>query len=355
MALKDIIGQDKAVGMLSRIATGGRVASSYLFTGDAGIGKKTAAISFAKALNCLAPVIDASADSPAETVDASRPTSSDACERCASCMKINANIHPDFLLIEPESGQIRIEEVRKLDEILSLKAFEGRYKVIIIDEADALNQYAANALLKTLEEPPQDSLLILVSSRPERLPDTIRSRCAAIRFSPVSQKDCERIIEGIEETGKKTKGRSSGSGTEKSEERNVAVLARLSMGRPGNAAAVNLIEEREWFRTLLKSMLSGEKDGWGSREEMERWFDLVLIMLRDLAVMKVMKDGSHLINEDISGYLESLSGRTSLHAIITGYKELSVLRSYFRFNLNKSLTWNYTGCLLRKGLDVTYA
>ena len=127
------------------------------------------------------------------------------------------------------------------------------------------------------------------------------------------------------------------------------------MGRPGNAISGDLIEEREWFLNLLKGMLNTEKDGWASKEEMERWFAHVLILLRDMAVLKITHDETTLNNIDLKEYVEKLSSSMDLQGIIESYQKLNTLKGYFTINLNKSLTWNYTGSLLRKAMDVIYA
>jgi DNA polymerase III subunit delta' len=344
MAFRDIIGQKRPVDILVRTLQRMKIPSSYLFAGHSGIGKKLTALTLAKAINCLT-------------------AQADACDECASCKKINAGIHPDFLLISPESGQIRIEEIRAVDEMLSLKAFEGRYKVVIVDDADALNQYAANAFLKTLEEPPEDSLIILVSSNPDRLPDTIRSRCSRINFTPLSARACEKVIEKVLRQDPITSGESPKRDVKNRKSKQdsrlamldsqLPVLVRLSMGSPGNAVA-DLIEEREWSLQLLKGMLNAEKDGWASREEMERWFDLILILLRDMAVFKITGDESHLVNIDLREYIENISSSTDIKVIIENYLKMNTLKGYFGVNLNKSLTWNYTGSLLRTIMDVSH-
>ena len=198
MSFKDIIGQDKAVSILLRTIQRGRVPSSYIFAGESGIGKKLTAMNLAKALNCLgggqAEESRGLLDNP-EALSGSSHSEIDACDKCPSCRKIDKGIHPDFLLISPDSGQIRIEEIRAIDDALSLKAFEGRYKIVIVDDADTMNQYAANAFLKTLEEPPEDSLLVLISSNPDHLPDTIKSRCSRLNFTPLSDEACAKVIE----------------------------------------------------------------------------------------------------------------------------------------------------------------
>ena len=210
-----------------------------------------------------------------------------------------AGTHPDFLLISPESDQIRIEEIRAIDDVLSLKAFEGKYKIVIVDDADTMNQYAANAFLKTLEEPPGNSLIILISSNPDRLPDTIRSRCSRINFAPLSLEACEEVIKKVigepsAVSGSERRGKSANMKGQANQRRhcqrmtlNFRLLIRLSMGRPGDAISGDLIEERAWFIKLLKAMLNAEKDGWASKEDMKKWFDLLLILLRDMAVLKI--------------------------------------------------------------------
>jgi DNA polymerase-3 subunit delta' len=352
MAFRDIIGQDKAINILVKTMQRGRIASSYLFAGEPGIGKKCTALTLAKALNCLTSPVD-------------------ACDECSSCKKIHSGIHPDFLLISPESGQIRVEEIRAIDEMLSLKAFEGRYKVVIVDDADTMNQYAANAFLKTLEEPPEESLIILVSSNPGRLPDTIRSRCSRINFTPLSSAACEKVILNVLQKpdasgdssahsrgGKsplKKKKEEYAKTTSVPDSLTLSLLIRLSMGSPGNVITQDLIADRTWSLQLLKGMLNTEKDGWTSKEDMERWFDLILILLRDMAVFRITGNESRLINVDLKEYIGGMSSATDIKVIIESYQRMNALKGYFGVHLNKSLTWNYTGSLLRKIMDVTNA
>lgn len=364
MSFKDIIGQDKAVSILLRTIQRGRVPSSYIFAGESGIGKKLAAMNLAKALNCLgggqAEESRGLLDNP-EALSGGPHSEIDACDKCPSCRKIDKGIHPDFLLISPDSGQIRIEEIRAIDDALSLKAFEGRYKIVIVDDADTMNQYAANAFLKTLEEPPEDTLLVLISSNPDHLPDTIKSRCSRLNFTPLSDEACAKVIEkvvrqqaSVNAQGKKKKDDPSiTSGPP--DPQTVSLLVRLSMGRPGYAVSGGLLEEREWFFGLLKGMLNAEKDGWSSREEMERWFDFILLLLRDMTIFKITRNESGLINRDLKDYINKLSSSMDLKVIIECYIKLNALKGCCNFNLNKSLTWNYTGSLLRARMDITNA
>ncbi|HEV7136850.1 MAG TPA: DNA polymerase III subunit delta' [Steroidobacteraceae bacterium] len=119
----------------------------------------------------------------ARLVLCSAPRDTAPCERCAACHRAAQRQHPDLALVGPLEGssQIRIEQVRELAAELTLTAHQGGYKVGIVSPADSMNRFAANALLKTLEEPPQGSLLILVATQPSRLPATILSRCQRVR------------------------------------------------------------------------------------------------------------------------------------------------------------------------------
>jgi len=313
MSLRDVIGQDRALRMIRGAMKSGRLAASYLFAGEDGIGKKFAALNLARALNCLDPVDAGGAR--------------DACGRCASCRKIDSGSHPDFVLLAPENSLIKVEQVRRLEEALSYKSFEGGLKVAVVDEAETMNASAANAFLKTLEEPPPGSLIILVSSRPDKLPATIRSRCSRINFRPLSPADCGKVL------GKA--GRES------------EALHRLSMGRPGLAAREDLLAERESFLDVLRRMLSGEgKPVWAERRDMERWIDMALIFLRDMAAAKVAGTSAALINGDMAERLRAMGARASLEGIIECNEKLGRLRDALLFNLNKGITWNYASSLM---------
>jgi DNA polymerase-3 subunit delta' len=360
MALKDVTGQDKAIGILVRTIRRGRAPSSYLFAGESGIGKKFTAVNLAKALNCPKAAEGESHSPPGKSPGPSEGF--DACDACSSCRRIDAGIHPDVLLISPESGLIKIDAIRTADSFLSLKSFEGMKKVIIIDDADLMNQFSANAFLKTLEEPPGDSLIILVSSQPERLPDTIRSRCSRLHFTPLSQEDCEHVIRSMlspasdtgndTPSGKKKKPSSGKSRKPDIPAEHISTLVRLCMGRPGAASTGDLIEERNRCLRHLEDMIHAEKDGWASREEMEQWIDHFMILLRDMAVMKTDHAEQQIIHIDIKDYISSFSRTIDMERIIETYLQLHVLKRYLPFHLNKSLTWNYTGSLLRSTLGV---
>lgn len=294
----------------------GRVATSYLFAGEQGVGKRLTAVNFVKALNCASPVMV--------------PGRRDSCEECPSCMKINSLSHPDFMIVEPEGGIIKVEKVRDVAEALSWRSHEGGLKAVIVDDAECMNISASNAFLKTLEEPSPDSVIILVSSGPGLLPETIRSRCSRVNFRPLSTSGCMEVLK------RRLKGRKAeGAG----------LLARLSMGRPGLAVREDLVKARGRFLDSLGGLLSGgEKPVWRDREDILRWFDIALLVLRDMAVLKI-RGGDGLVNSDIEAELSAMASASSPERIMECYEGFLRVRGTLRFNLNKGITWNHAAGL----------
>jgi DNA polymerase-3 subunit delta' len=183
MPFSDVIGHERTIAQLRAAVRHDRLAHAYLFYGEEAIGKRLVAIRLAQALNCEQP--------PAGD-------ELDACGRCQACRHIEAHTHPDVYLIEPDqelaNPQIKIEQIRALEEHTIYRPLMGLYKVWIIDDAHRMTLGAANALLKTLEEPPGQGLFILVTSRPSALPPTIRSRCQTVRFTPPARTQVEAAL-----------------------------------------------------------------------------------------------------------------------------------------------------------------
>ncbi len=151
---------------------------SLLFYGEEGIGKKTVALSFAQALLCE-----------------QFPSQWGGCGKCDNCLRFAKGLQPDFLFLEPQEGKIAIENIRQALEFLSYEPQFSKFKILIIDQADTLREEAQNALLKTLEEPPARTLIILISSFPQRLLSTILSRVLLVRFPRLpSEKITEFLV-----------------------------------------------------------------------------------------------------------------------------------------------------------------
>ena len=171
MSFKQFSGK-QGVQLLQRSLARGRLGHAYLFSGDQIEELESLARTLAKTLNCQNPV-----KQNGEAVD--------CCDACASCVKINNDVHADIHWARPESKSrvVTIDQVRELMREIHLKPTEARFKVAVLAGADRLNVQAANAFLKTLEEPPAKSVLILLSTEPSRLLETILSRCLRVNFS----------------------------------------------------------------------------------------------------------------------------------------------------------------------------
>jgi DNA polymerase-3 subunit delta' len=277
----DIAGHEFQKNILIRAARENIVSHSYLFVGPDGVGKKLVALEFAKILNCND---DAAANG-------------EACE-CGSCKKIEKGIHPDVVLVEFTGVKnIKVDQVREeVEDKLFLKPFEGRFKVVIVDESERMNNSAQNAFLKTLEEPPKDSVIILVTSSPTSLLPTIRSRCQMLWFNPLGE---TVIAEMLESRGDYS--------------REEAVLAsRLSGGSPGKALKLDR-ELMVWRKELLSALgessrysasdITGLADSvsQGSSsddtERLELAFRFIYLWLRDLILIKIGSD--EVINTDL--------------------------------------------------------
>src|SRR5271170_5620516 len=174
MALADFREPKAAVELLQRSLERGRLGHAYLFAGHQQALLESLALALAKTLNCLQPV-RRTPGGPAI----------DCCDRCEVCRRIDQLQHPDIHWARPESKLrvITVDQMRELMREVQLKPFEAEYKVAIIAGADRLNTQAANAFLKTLEEPPPKSVLLLLATEPQRLLETIVSRCLRLNFS----------------------------------------------------------------------------------------------------------------------------------------------------------------------------
>ena len=183
MPFSDIIGQEGPKKKIRTAVAHETIGHACLFSGDDGIGKHLMALRFAQALSCETPPSSAQPDS---------------CGHCRACQDIEAATHPDLLLIEPErekaNPQIPIDRVRAIERHMIYRPLLSARKICVIDDADRLTTSAANALLKTLEDPPDHSLFILVTSQPYRLPATVRSRCLTLRFSSTTSEQCEGVL-----------------------------------------------------------------------------------------------------------------------------------------------------------------
>ena len=201
-----IIGQTQPIRILTTLLQNGNVPHALTFIGNQGIGKHTVATIFAMLCNCVGNV-DAKSTNQADskqaiTIDSIHaspqiPNSEliyNPCGVCKVCRKIKSGSHPDIILIKPSGQFIKIEQIRDLRLIITMKPYSAKLRVVIIDDAQTMNQAAANALLKVLEEPPDRTVFILIAKNKRDLLPTITSRCQPIRFHPIPLQHIEAML-----------------------------------------------------------------------------------------------------------------------------------------------------------------
>ncbi|GAB5046865.1 DNA polymerase III subunit [Thermodesulfovibrio sp. TK110] len=301
MGFNEIISQQKAVKLLKGTLRTKKIPSALLFLGDAYIGKTKAAIVYAKALNCL-------------------NSEEDACDMCTSCKKIEQGVHPDIKIVAPEKDIITVNSIREVEEFVSFRPLEGRYKVVIIKEAHKMNHAAANAFLKTVEEPPVNTVIILICENIYNLPEPLISRCFKIYFTPLSDQAVKKILPHIEDS-----------------------LIRIIMGKPGLLISMDILKEIKWFNTTLKSMKEKNKKSlWKDNEDVKWWIDFLCIFLRDCLVGFFLKTPyCPILPSDFK-----LKENVSIEELFNLYEEVQNIKKSIDLNLNKSIVWNYMVCML---------
>ncbi len=259
----DVIGQERAVSLLKRAVESGRLSHAYLFVGPEHVGRATTARAFAQALNCeqrAKPRTEAGGMIEGAADFQSAGTEDTPCGECRPCRTIAEDKHPDIEWVgvggicdesdhrdhsADNSRDIRICQIRRLERVISRTTVDARCRVVIVDPADAMTVEAANAFLKTLEEPAPNTILVLLSAREERLRETVRSRCRRIVFYGVPRDDIERALQERWGAGAEQAGH----------------LARLSQGRLGWAVAAlrddRLLIDREKTLDDIESVLAG--------------------------------------------------------------------------------------------------
>jgi DNA polymerase-3 subunit delta' len=299
----NMVGHDWAVQLLSKHVATGKFRQAYLFTGPQGIGKRTLALNFFKALNCQAP-----------------PQPGQMCNACHACTHIEQMAHPDLDLLQAEQdgGTLKVDQIRALQRNLSLTPYQARYRMALLLRFEEANQNAANALLKTLEEPSPQVVLILTAESAERLLPTIISRCEVLRTGPVP---LPVVCENLQARW----------GLPAAE---ADLLAHLSGGRVGYALKLHAnpekLEQRQaWLDDLARLLLSGRvarfsyaenlvKDKEIARQVLQLW----LSYWRDI-LLRTSGASAPFINLDRADEIEKISSRIDLP---TAYQTVNAIQ-----------------------------
>ncbi len=335
MPFADITGHEQPISLLQASLRNGRLAHAYLFYGETRVGKLMTAVRLAQALNC---------EQLAQT------ETYDSCGHCRSCLQIAARTHPDYFVIEPDSKaatpQIKIEQVREIEQQFIYRPLVGERKICLIDDADRLTIGAANALLKTLEEPPGDSLFILVTSRLHALPITIRSRCQALRFTTPARTQVEAALILKRELPPA----------------DARFLAVFADGRIGEALTVNVAEVRarqqecltlvkvesltssaailSASESLAKTDRGGETLAW-----LARW-------IRDLVIVMVGGEQDQILHLDQLADLRRYAQRADVDTLLTLLNDIERTEQQATRHLNVQMALETTFLRLREAVGL---
>ena len=309
MAFDAIRGQDHAVGVLRRSLAANRVAHAYLFEGIDGCGKTLAAFSLVESLFCGSP----------------KP-----CGSCPACRKMANRQHPDLHLLEPEKGVIKIDRIREIQKELSLRPVEASKKACIVSQADRMNQNAANAFLKTLEEPPGSAVIILLSDTPTALLPTILSRCQRLRFNPLP---LDIVVEIL-----------TAQGLPREQAHSAASLAGGSMGK---ALAISqegfLTRRKEIIEQVIGlsprdfGILTATAERLGHERELaQEVVEVLTLFFRD--VMLCRHSSGPLVNADLHGVVERTATALSPRGIMERLYAVTHAGQSLLRNVNPRLT-----------------
>ncbi|MBI5485183.1 MAG: DNA polymerase III subunit delta' [Deltaproteobacteria bacterium] len=316
MAFADILGHERIVEVLRRSLRTGKIAHAYLYEGNSGCGRKKTALALIQALFC-------------------RALPDDACGVCPSCRKITAGNHGDIHIIEPlqDKRDISIEQLRAMQRELSLRPYEAPRKVCMIEPAERMSVNAANSLLKTLEEPPGNALIILLTENAGMLLPTIRSRCQLMRFSHLSPEHVRTLLEktGID------------PGT-------ASLLAPMSGGSVQQALGLDneaLSARREVVLSALArldinqiaTVFDSSEELSGNRDETLELLDMMLSFFRD--AVHLAAGSSEILNQNARPAIEAISRRRSLTRNLELLGNIHETRRAVQRNANSKLALDH--------------
>lgn len=351
--LSQLLGQTTQRASLSRLLGHARIGHAMLFVGPEGVGKTTIAMAVAASLSCLSPA-----------------SNGDACTLCRSCRALERHEHPDVTRLQREGREIKIEQVRTATSHLRYDPILGRAKVLVVLEADRLREEAANALLKTLEEPSSRTHFLLVSSRPQLLLHTIVSRCQSLRFGPLSEHDLVTILDHEVASQADGDGRLVRLGAALADGSLTAARVRAdpawqpvvaavvdeitALGTRPLGHEVSFVESLQGFlaqapmpqsdtdgeapATETKGSKSSEKRSKGlDRDSMAMALDLIRATLRDAALVASGVDVSSLPHAHWANELQGLARRAGTEPLLTALDEIATVEANLVYNPSSTL------------------
>lgn len=331
-----LTGNERVKEILRRMIAARRVPGALLFAGEEGIGKKLFALELAKALNCR------------------NPKDLEACDACLSCTRITEFVlpssddkdahkkiiwsaHRDVGLARPYNRAVLVDAMRDLEREANFRPFEGNARIFIIEDAEKLNEASSNAILKTLEEPPATSHLILLTSRPATLLPTIRSRCQTIRFSPLTPAEIEAHL--LRDKKKKLSAEDA---------RLLAHASRGSIGRALVGDIEGYRQRREAMLDVLSALaLSGDRarllraaeemTDAKRKDEYEPRLDVLETLIHDAWTLLLDSSGKQLVHQDLQSQLKKIAAQLSSRRAARWLSQIEIHRRGLEVNINRKV------------------
>jgi DNA polymerase-3 subunit delta' len=291
MRFESIIGQERPIRFLTQMLKTKSIPHAILFTGIDGIGKQTTARALGTALNCLSPA------------------GVSACGECPSCQKVISGAHPDMITVKPQGAFIKIDQVRAVSRQLRFAPLEGNWRVVIINDAQAMNLEASNAILKILEEPPKGTVIILTATQTTDLLPTIVSRCWQVSFRPIPHEKVAEVLVELQGLDRQT----------------ATTLAVSTKGSLGRALSVDGERWTGWRMHLLEQIASLSitsiqpvfvfADALArDKDRLTDALDMIMTWFRDVLMCKVSPE--KIINNDFMTKIQHASQGRSVNELL---------------------------------------
>lgn len=334
-----LLGNEQIKAVLRRMLAVNRVPGSLIFAGNAGVGKRQFAFELAKSMLCLTP------------------KDFESCGKCSACLRVdnlelpktfdrddNERVfftqHPDVGFIRQAGRFITVNTVRGLQAEAVLRPFEGANgkpgaRFFIVDDADKMNEEAANALLKTLEEPAPTTHLILLTARPNSLLQTIKSRCQMLRFAPVALREIEQFL----------------LDTKKFSPNDTKIAARVADGSLGKALSLNVDkyrEQREQMLSVLDALavskdrarllkIAEDMNDAKLKDELETRLEILQTLVHDVWALELGAGEKSIVNHDLAVKLAKIAAQTESAALQNWLRAIETLREQFAVNVNRKI------------------
>ena len=312
MRFDSIIGQERPIRFLTQMLKKKNIPHAMLFTGVDGIGKRTTAMALGMALNCTNPV------------------GVSACGGCPSCQKVISGAHPDMITIRPEGVFIKIDQVRALSRQLRFAPLEGNWRVVIINDAQAMNLEASNAILKVLEEPPKGTFIILTASQTTDLLPTIVSRCQQVAFRPIPYEKVAEVLVELQGLDRQT----------------ATTLAVSTKGSLGKALSVDGEKWTVWRARFVEQISSFSirsiQPVFGfvaaiasDKDRLVDALDMIMTWFRDVLMCKVSPE--RIINKDFMTKIQNASQGRSVNELLEKVEAVYAAQTAISKNSNPRL------------------